>query len=240
MQEAGWWVRSPVIWFKPNALPSSARDRPARSYEPVLLFTKSERYFYDSEAVRTPSSEAIIARYSREREGGGKDRMRQTVRKRGNQPARQGRKDIPHQGFDERWAEKKRRKSDFSTNLRDVWMIPTQSYPGPHFATFPERLVETCVLAGTPADGVCAECGAPPAEKYSEDGWEWVDGCLCGAEKVPAVVFDPFTGSGTTGVVALRHGRSFVGIEGSPYYVGLAREHILRDAPLLNGDAERL
>src|SRR6478736_49367 len=86
-------------------------------------------------------------------------------------------------------------------NKRNVWEIATQPYPDAHFATFPPRLVEPCVLAGCPEGGV---------------------------------VLDPFAGAGTTGLVALRRNRSFVGIELNPTYAEMARERIRRDAPLLN------
>ena len=140
--------------------------------------------------------------------------------------------------------------------------------------TFPEKLVEPCILAGTSAHGVCEECGAPrtrvaerrfrPQEDVSlpkvvrgsgkqkpmdaSNSWTrfprgttdvktrgWQPTCGHDAEPVPALVLDPFCGSGTTGVVALRHGRSFIGIELNPDYIELARRRIIDDAPLLNG-----
>jgi DNA modification methylase len=90
-------------------------------------------------------------------------------------------------------------------NKRSVWTVATQPYPGAHFATFPPKLIEPCILAGCPAGGT---------------------------------VLDPFAGAGTTGVVALRHDRSFVGIELNPEYVELARRRIVDDAPLLNSVTE--
>jgi site-specific DNA-methyltransferase (adenine-specific) len=86
-------------------------------------------------------------------------------------------------------------------NRRSVWTIPTQPFPEAHFATFPEALVEPCILAGCPRAGT---------------------------------VLDPFAGSGTVGVVALRHEREFVGIELNPAYCAMARRRIVGDAPLMN------
>jgi site-specific DNA-methyltransferase (cytosine-N4-specific) len=86
-----------------------------------------------------------------------------------------------------------------------VWTVATQPFPGAHFATFPPKLIEPCILAG------------------SREG---------------DVVLDPFAGAGTTGMVALRHGRSFVGCELNPDYVRLARDRIIADSPLLNTHAE--
>ena len=160
-------------------------------------------------------------------------------------------------------------------NKRDVWTIATQSYAGDHFATFPEKLVEPCIRAGTPAHGVCSECGAPwarvversivphdaPNDYGSKNGQRlgqarnalrerggangnpfdagattgWQPTCAHDADVVPATILDPFCGSGTTGVVALRQGRSFSGIELNPEYVQLGRQRIFEDAPLLNG-----
>lgn len=90
-------------------------------------------------------------------------------------------------------------------NRRDVWTLSSQPFPEAHFATFPPKLVEPCILAGCPEGGV---------------------------------VLDPFSGAGTTGVVALRHGRSYVGIELNPEYAELSRNRIRGDAPLLNTPAE--
>ena len=155
-------------------------------------------------------------------------------------------------------------------NARTVWSIATQGFPGAHFATFPEKLVEPCILAGTSERGVCGVTGDPwervveiksgyEGGRRHDDaaklgltqgtGWKnkattqrkstgWQPTCDHDSEPVPAVVLDPFCGSGTTGVVALRHGRSFIGIELNPEYIELARKRIIDDAPLLNSMAD--
>ena len=86
-------------------------------------------------------------------------------------------------------------------NKRTVWTVATQSFSEVHFATFPPKLIEPCILAGCPAGGI---------------------------------VLDPFSGSGTTGMVSLRHGRRYIGIELNPEYVEMSRRRIVDDAPLFN------
>jgi len=114
-------------------------------------------------------------------------------------------------------------------NLRDVWSIPTQAYAEAHFATYPEKLVEPCILAGTSEKGRCPECGAGWERMVDIEGWR--PGCTCtdgGApfKPVPCIVLDPFLGSGTTARVAIRHGRGCIGIELNAEYAELARKRI--------------
>jgi DNA modification methylase len=149
-----------------------------------------------------------------------------------------------------------------SASPGSVWEIPSEAFPGAHFATFPRRLVEPCILSSTPAAGSCSECGAPWAPVvdvgYDNPGSRSTNGprsidrrhlehgtagyaqrlerrsrtlghrpiCSCGAPPRPALVLDPFAGSGTVGLVAIQHGRRFVGIERSPTYCAMARHRI--------------
>ena len=144
-------------------------------------------------------------------------------------------------------------------NLRDVWSIPITHLRAregevQHHAVFPKELVTRCVLAGTSVHGVCSECGRQWERvlnhKMKED--DFADGevaedgagyflprCDCQAGTVPAVVMDPFSGSGTTGLVALRLGRSYVGVELNPDYAESSRRRIREDMPLLNIASER-
>jgi site-specific DNA-methyltransferase (adenine-specific) len=136
-----------------------------------------------------------------------------------------------------------------------VWTIVPQPFRGAHFATFPEKLVEPCILAGTSTAGQCVECGSPcyrnterspmiidRSERTLEQGRThnsgtmlspphsvtlgWFSTCACNADMTPQTVLDPFCGSGTTGVVALRHGRQFIGIELNEQYAEIARNRI--------------
>ena len=107
-----------------------------------------------------------------------------------------------HAGFNDRWdAMSRDEQMARGANRRSVWTIPTQPFSDAHFATFPEALVEPCILAGS---------------------------------RESDTILDPFAGSGTVGVVALRHNRRFVGIELNYEYAKMARRRITGDAPLLN------
>lgn len=124
----GWWLRSDVIWAKPNPMPESVTDRPTQAHEHVFLLTKAARYFYDAEAIREPASSSF---------GAGPLATR-------GQQAWNGASEPPqndHSG----WIG----GDGHVRNRRNVWEIPTRPYPEAHFATFPTRLVEPCVLAGT-------------------------------------------------------------------------------------------
>jgi DNA modification methylase len=163
LQADGWWLRSDIVWAKPNPMPESVTDRPTRAHEYVFLLTKSARYFYDAQAIAEPLAPASIERIQQanfdNQQGGPKDYSNGTN---ANRSARQSlvnlkARTLPPQieAEPERWAHIK------SRNKRSVWQIATQPYPLAHFATFPEALVTPCVLAGTSERGGCAECGAP-------------------------------------------------------------------------------
>ena len=172
----GWFLRSDIIWNKINCLPESVRDRPTKSYEHIFLLAKSSHYYYDAEAIKEPITESSRVRYQRGRSG--KNKYGEFS----------GDKGI--NGSD--YAEKMRGKT--TRNKRDIWNISTNSYRmGGHFAMFPEKLVEPCILAGCPADGI---------------------------------VLDPFFGSGTTGAVAKRLGRQYIGIDINSQYCRMAQGRI--------------
>ena len=129
LQEDGWWLRSDIVWSKPNPMPESITDRPTRSHEYVFLLAKSARYFYDHIAVREPLS-STPEQYLR----AGK-----SVRDNHALGAVAGRPLGP---------------SSFATvpdgrNARSVWTITTKSYAGAHFATFPSDIPERCIMAGS-------------------------------------------------------------------------------------------
>ena len=169
LQADGWWLRSEIVWQKPNPMPESVTDRPTNSHEKVFLLTKSAKYFYDAEAVRVPCAPDTTSRYERGRSDTHKhadggpgnqtiaktfEHMRKTDKQRGHSRR--------HDGFNDRWdAMSKDEQQSNGANLRNVWTIATQGVSAAHFATFPEKLVEPCILAGTSAEGACAKCGAP-------------------------------------------------------------------------------
>ena len=168
----GWYLRSDIIWSKPNPMPASVTDRPTKAHEYIFLLSKSARYYYDADAIAEASTGVS---------GGGFSEN--TARAQLNHGAMRLRRP-EDTGF---------------RNKRSVWNVATQPYPDAHFATFPEALIEPCILAGS---------------------------------AVGDTVLDPFTGSGTTGAVAIRHQRSFVGCELNPAYVELARQRIGKESPL--------
>lgn len=123
LQDAGWWLRQDIVWAKRNCMPESVTDRCTTSHEYIFLMAKSERYYYDAEAIKEPADPAA-----------GRD----TTTARRNPPPGSR----PDTGF------KNGRRFE-TRNKRSVWTIPTQPYPEAHFATFPEALVEPCILAGS-------------------------------------------------------------------------------------------
>lgn len=173
----GWYLRSDIIWSKPNPMPESVTDRPTRAHEYIFLLSKSAKYYYDAKAVVEPAvntrkpGRGITDTRTTHGTGGGNSGLNNIMARyhTGNAPT--------------------------TRNRRSVWHIAKHPYKGAHFATFPPALIEPCILAGSaPGD----------------------------------TVLDPFMGSGTTGVVALRHGRKFAGIELNPKYVALARARIAK------------
>lgn len=227
----GWYLRRDIIWHKPNAMPESVRDRPATAHEYLFLLTKSEEYFYDYKAVMEPTTGNAHSRgkggnpkavYGWAQGPGAHDAVTHNVKRvcGANSRIRLDR-DPSHQTEAKVRAKQNRSFSEAVTqtvpmrNRRSVWSIPTSPFRGAHFATFPERLVEPCILAGTPANGVCALCGAPAQCE-----------CTLQAGRRPAVVLDPFAGSFTTCAVAQRLGRDWYAIEGNADYYQLGLERM--------------
>lgn len=135
LRRDGWYLRADIIWHKPNAMPDSVRDRPTRAHEFLFLLSKSEVYAYDHRAIREPA-------------------------KRGHRGSRfdEGKTAIHAQGR----SQKGERVDDGHRNKRDVWTVPTEPFLGAHFAAFPQRLVEPCILAGSPPGGTVLDpfCGS--------------------------------------------------------------------------------
>lgn len=156
LQDDGWFLRSDIIWHKPNVMPESILDRPTKAHEYVFLLSKSERYCYDAEAISEPSSPESHARAARGRsddhkwaDGGPGN---QTIAKKSPSAGRPKRADgiRYNESFDAAVTDVVSYR-----NARSVWTIPTQPFSGAHFATFPEALVGRCILAGSrPGDAV--------------------------------------------------------------------------------------
>jgi DNA modification methylase len=251
----GWYLRSDIIWHKPNPVPEPDRGRPTVAHEYLFLLTKSDRYFYDNDAIREPSGDEPDWETYNAGLGSntGCDSHRWT----------KGYKKMSHELTHPNGRQK-----------RSVWTIPTKGFPGAHFATFPPALVEPCIKAGTSEKGCCSACGAPwkrvseITPEYQEklgQSWHnhendrmvgqrgvpsafrgaparvtkgWEATCSCDADIVPCTVLDPFNGAGTTGLVARRLFRRYIGIELNPDYARMAMARIEGDMPLFNASSE--
>ena len=143
LRSDGWYLRSAIIWQKDNPMPESVRDRPSRCYENVFLLTKSKSYYYDAAAIAEPIAPTTAARYRGGRSAGHKydGEVPGQGKVQGINRARTG------GYYDEALMPTTR-------NKRDVWHINTVPYKGGHFAAFPPKLAETCILAGCPKGGI--------------------------------------------------------------------------------------
>ena len=199
LQDDGWYLRSDIIWSKPNPMPESVTDRPTKAHEYIFLLTKEEHYHYDADAIREPHTQESLQRYFRESSYDGSKPYAMKgrpsghgIRKHdGQTTAGNGSKMGGHSG---NFADDGTPTSNpLGRNKRTIWEITTQPYPDAHFATFPEALVEPCILAGCPSGGT---------------------------------VLDPFAGSGTTLVVAQKLGRKAIGTDINPEYLKLAAARV--------------
>lgn len=251
----GWYLRSEVIWAKPNPMPESVTDRPTKAHEQVFLLSKSARYFYDADAIREDSvdPEGSAKRYAAPFFAGPKHES-------GNYSADGAKHTAGMKVF------------DGSRNARTIWTIATQPFSGAHFATMPPDLAERCIKAGSSEKGCCPHCGAPwgrvversfdhataaaiAARRSSKVAKErndpefkklsgtgiarlttvtaggWSPSCDCPThDPIPCTILDPFGGAGTTALVADRLGRNATIIELNPEYAALARERVTADA----------
>ena len=184
LRNDGWYLRQDIIWFKGNPLPESVKDRCTKSHEYIFLFSKQQTYYFDHEAIQEPAS--------------GYDGRNDTMHK--GSPKYAGKEIMPGMneqslasGSHERW---KFVDGVPIRNKRDVWNVNVSGYSEAHFATFPTKLVEPCVLAGT---------------------------------KQGDTVLDPFSGSGTTGVVSMNCGRKYIGCELNEEYIKLSEDRFSKE-----------
>lgn len=129
LQDDGWYLRSDIIWNKSNAMPESVTDRPTKSHEYMFLFSKESQYYYDHEAIKEPS-----------------------ITKKSDKP--RGSKGVLGKENEGRRLETNKPKPKETRNKRSVWTVPTAQFREAHFATFPPKLIEPCILAGCPVGGI--------------------------------------------------------------------------------------
>jgi DNA modification methylase len=258
LQADGWFLRSTIIWHKPNPMPESVRDRPTKAHEYVFLLSKQPRYYYDAEAVREPQTGSFS------RQG---NRPCVAAKMAGTVPG------IDGSSNEQRMNEhRSHMEIPGGRNARTVWTITPRPFKGAHFATFPAELAERCIKAGSSERGKCPECGAAWVRVVKKEliatrgkvgdrsrdaldttrtdagsqwghsagvyghyettttGWRPI--CSHDLEPVPDVVLDPFAGAETVGLVCQRLGRDHLGVELNPEYRQMAIDRIASDSPM--------
>ena len=170
LRESGWYLRQDIIWSKGNPMPESVKDRCTKSHEYIFLLSKNRKYYYNYQAIKEPAVTKPTLR-DKNKEGYQADYAK-----------------------GDRFSKGERiYGADGMRNKRDVWNVNTKPCKEAHFATYPDTLIEPCVLAGCPEGGI---------------------------------VLDPFMGAGTTGMVARKYGRDYIGIELNAEYVDMANKRI--------------
>jgi len=231
LQADGWYLRQDIIWQKNNPMPESVRDRCTKSHEYIFLLSKSQKYYFDNEAIK---EESVTCDPRRPYTSNGAKQL---------------------DGRDNWHSGEPREMGDFTKrNKRSVWQVNTTPYKGAHFATFPSKLIEPCILAGTAEHGVCSVCGSPYKRAIEKTGefqrrWSksnadgspynsqesmqntyetvgWKPSCSCNAPSIPATVLDPFGGSGTVGQWCNQNNRNAILIELNPEYKQLIEDRI--------------
>jgi DNA modification methylase len=140
LQADGWYLRSDIIWHKPNPMPESVKDRPTKAHEYVFLLSKSQKYYYDAEAIKEPIAASTVER--------AKSKNNASTRK--DKGAAQWQSGLTPEQQDKWYS-----NIDKNTvrNKRSVWTVPTQPFPEAHFAVYPPALITPCILAGCPVGG---------------------------------------------------------------------------------------
>lgn len=229
MQDDGWWVRSRIAWCKLAPMPESVRDRPTNAWEPIYMFTKSARYFWDADAVR---EDAALT--------GGGEHGRHSAALYGVNTNGMG-------------ATTLRSKDKAGRNMWSYWLLSPDPSPEAHFAVFPKEVPRRCIAAATSDKGECPKCGKPwvrQTETIGRRGHDWNKNNRAGGDRlvvgqsasesapeivtrtvgwapqcahdlppIPQTVLDPFVGSGTTTMVARSMLRRSIGIDLSEEYL---------------------
>jgi len=207
LQADGWWLRQDIVWAKPNPMPESVRDRCTKAHEYIFLLAKSERYYYDIEAMQEPAQEWAGRAATFDRSGNavsehvlpGQSAAQHRPRSSGNKerkPASARGVPVDTDGKSAGAVAGSVPWEGATRNKRSVWTVGTEPFSEAHFATFPPALIEPCIKAGCPEGGT---------------------------------VLDPFGGAGTTGLVADRLGRNAVLVELNPDYAAMAERRIAGD-----------
>ncbi len=203
LRSSGWYLRQDIIWHKPNPMPESVTDRCTKAHEYIFLLSKSAKYYYDIDAIRTTVKDSTVQRMMQQIEDQkGSDRV--PGKTNGTMKAvGPGRKPAPQ---DNRGGNQGSSTGNFDSdgnligdgmaNKKSVWTVTTKPFSEAHFATFPQDLILDCIKAG------CRENG---------------------------IVLDPFMGAGTTAVVSRKLHRNFVGIELNPEYIEIANSRLFKE-----------
>lgn len=225
LQEDGWWLRSCVIWEKPNTLPESVRDRPAESHEYVFLLARSERYYYDCDAISEPRKPG---------RGGSGGRLRSvwSIPTAGFSAREYGVCDVDHYAvFPEELAARCVALSTPGAGVCPECGAPWVRRVERADAGFADRTFRSPYDGGS---GHTHGRGKSTLSKVvSSQTVRWEPSCSCGAAPVPAEVLDPFCGSGTTLAVAVRLGRRALGIDINPAYCRITEARAGREAKQL-------
>lgn len=197
----GWYLRQDIIWHKPNPMPESVTDRCTKSHEYIFLLSKSQKYYYDADAIKTHIADASIQRLLQDL-GNQKGSERVPSKTNGNMKAvGKLRKGYEHRGTGDKklGSHSGNYAADGSiigggmANKKSVWTVTTKPFSEAHFATFPEDLIVDCIKAGCPENGI---------------------------------VLDPFMGAGTTAVVSRKLNRNYTGFELNANYIQIADKRL--------------
>lgn len=226
LRASGWYLRQDIIWHKPNPMPESVTDRCTKAHEYIFLLSKSERYYYDQDAIRTPVKDSTVQRMMQQVEaqkgsdripgktngtmkavGPGRNPRPGVDTNGGNQASATGIKAYNHKGMGDKKLTGHSGNFDADGNLigggmankKSVWTVTTKAFKGAHFATFPEGLIVDCIKAGCPEGGI---------------------------------VLDPFMGAGTTALVARKLGRNYIGFELNQGYIEIAHSRLKKELGL--------
>lgn len=193
-ERCGFYLRQDIIWHKPNPMPESVTDRCTKSHEYIFLMSKSQKYFFDHEAIQEPATtqadDSVKIKFGGNKYGNNDDKHFQTYSGNEWKPKT---KNCQYDGQTPNTMHMRREQGlpdqeYIVRNKRDVWSVNIKPDKVAHFATYPEELIRPCILAGCPKDGI---------------------------------VLDPFMGSGTTARVAMKLDRNYIGFELNPQYCNI-------------------